>query len=428
MSSLIDIGLKVVRFILCWSFCLPVAGFAADLDFSQAISLAKKESFDLAKSASESRQSVAERDSQKGRYFPTLSANASAGVDGDSISSLPNQKYNSAGLEARWNVYRFGGDLLQGKKLAIEERLAHVSEASTELTVERNLASTILEVIRLQKDFEVEIRVDETRKNGLDIVKKLYSKGLRSLQDVKKIELDVARESLRQEEALQRLAAAKVSLGALIGKGQTLKSDWPWVAQLTKKDNKFKDKFKVIHEHPEKVAGQGALEVADIAVSESRNGYYPSLDLVGNIHWQKYVNAPENIERTSAALVLTVPIFDGFTTRGKVAQAVELKVIAEERVRTLDGELVARRDRALLVFDSAERSFVENNKLLASAKEIYSASLESFRHGMLSANDLAVDLERVLGNENMIVKSLWDWHISAIDLCHAYGMLIGNCL
>lgn len=114
--------------------------------------------------------------------------------------------------------------------------------------------------------------------------------------------------------------------------------------------------------------------IRDHAIAIAKADMRPTLDFNGNFGWstRKTTNFFEgDFERWSAGIVLTVPVFDGLRTAGKVAQAkadrnivAQTKVALENQIRLEAQDAVDRLSVAKKVLDTTELNLRQARKAL----------------------------------------------------------------
>ena len=90
-------------------------------------------------------------------------------------------------------------------------------------------------------------------------------------------------------------------------------------------------------------AAQARYDVTDKEVSRARSGHLPVLDLVASTSRERspsYTTINEKLHHKSVALQLTIPLFSGGTTQGRVRQTIALREKASselEHARQMTG-------------------------------------------------------------------------------------------
>jgi outer membrane protein len=132
-------------------------------------------------------------------------------------------------------------------------------------------------------------------------------------------------------------------------------------------------------------AGLGAVRGA-LLTAES--GYYPKIAVTGELHkwWNDFdggLATEENQEGWSVGLGLEVPIFSGFLTRNKVAEAeARLAKIKEEQFLLKDGIGLQVRD-TFLSLNAAEKSHQATLDAMTAAEENRDLNTRAYQQGLV---------------------------------------------
>jgi outer membrane protein TolC len=152
---------------------------------------------------------------------------------------------------------------------------------------------------------------------------------------------------------------------------------------------------------------------------------FPSLDFnVSYGYFQSTVSGPQY----STGLVLTVPLFDRLQNYGAYAAQADVATQAElevERIRRL-----ARRewDSAKGALPLAIETALARDKTLVVARGLYEDNVRRFERGLIEANGLSVDQQRLLQSEQLAVRGWATAHGTLARLCFARGLRIKECL
>jgi outer membrane protein len=134
--------------------------------------------------------------------------------------------------------------------------------------------------------------------------------------------------------------------------------------------------------NPDWVKLEAGLKALDGAVTTARSGYYPKIALTGELHrwWNSYTTGmatPANKEGWSIGVGAEIPLFDGFLTRNKVAEALanvsrlkEQKLLLQEGIGLQLRELFLGLEAATKTYEAADKAMVaarENRDLTSRA-------------------------------------------------------------
>ena len=119
---------------------------------------------------------------------------------------------------------------------------------------------------------------------------------------------------------------------------------------------------------------EAGLKALDGELKTARSGYYPKIALTGDLHrwWNSYnagMATSANKEGWSIGAGLEIPLFEGFLTRNKVAEAVaRLSKLKEERLLLSEGIGLQLREQ-FLGLGAASKTYQAASKAMAAAQE-----------------------------------------------------------
>jgi outer membrane protein TolC len=119
---------------------------------------------------------------------------------------------------------------------------------------------------------------------------------------------------------------------------------------------------------------EAGLKALDGAVETARSGYYPKVALTGELHrwWNSYTAGAataENKAGWSIGVGLEMPIFDGFQTRNRVAEALaRVAKLKEEKFLLREGIGLELRE-LFLSLDAASKTYQATDRAMVAARE-----------------------------------------------------------
>jgi outer membrane protein TolC len=119
---------------------------------------------------------------------------------------------------------------------------------------------------------------------------------------------------------------------------------------------------------------EAGLKALDGAVETARSGYYPKIAVTGELHrwWNSYtagMATAANKAGWSIGVGAEIPIFDGFLTRNKVAEALaQVSKLKEQKLLLREGIGLQLRE-LFLGLDAASKTYQATNKAMAAAQE-----------------------------------------------------------
>ena len=127
-------------------------------------------------------------------------------------------------------------------------------------------------------------------------------------------------------------------------------------------------------------------------------------------------------------ITLSIPLFDRLERYGEFKEAVHNQSVSElqfEKVKRKAKQEWKSTEGAFLI---ALKSARQREKTLATSRKLYEDNLKRFKRGLISANDLIVDLSRLFDSETFAVQGWAEVHRKFTSLCHSVGQRVGNCL
>jgi outer membrane protein TolC len=126
--------------------------------------------------------------------------------------------------------------------------------------------------------------------------------------------------------------------------------------------------------NPDWAKVEAGLRALGGAVTTARSGYYPKVAFTGELHrwWNSYtagMATAENKAGWSIGVGLEIPLFDGFLTRNKVAEALaRVAKLKEEKLLLREGIGLQLR-ASFLALDAASKTYQAANRAMVAARE-----------------------------------------------------------
>lgn len=171
----------------------------------------------------------------------------------------------------------------------------------------------------------------------------------------------------------------------------------PELTSLSPLTGSLEEYLQKLRTRPDILANQQNIQVADKQVSIAKGGHYPSVDFVGNYYFDR-----TGVLATSewdAALVFSVPLFQGGGVQASVREAV-----AQRRVAELDShELLRRAERDLAVLYRNYQQMIDRlesqKKAKNSAEEAYRLNRRDYQNGLVTNLDVLQSLNLYIQNK-----------------------------
>jgi outer membrane protein len=400
------------------------------------------------------RQAAAAVGLSQSAYFPYLAASAGAGYD-RSFVSFPTLKQGPgplavtvvsggtltldaaaerAALGVKWLLFDFG------------ERKAGVTAAKEKLVManvgfnatHQQIVFTVTQSFYKYNSARQKVEVAESSLQAAETIKRSaqaqLEHGLTTKPEVLQAEQQTAQAAFDLEAARGALSDAQVALVESLGILPTTKlqvaeiSNKPITENIDYTLNEMLDR--ALSQRPDLVAKLANVRARRAELQKTRAAYYPKVVLGAHAGWAELdVSAKGsqffggNQPVYGGGLAIELPIFDGFARGNK-------RRLAESELRAAEDELAESRDAAIREvwqaytdFTTALRKQEFAAKLLLAAEDAYTASLESYGHGLGTYVDVANAQRSVTSARGVAVDTRSAIYTAAAALALSVGDL-----
>jgi outer membrane protein TolC len=396
----------------------PSADFFADLEQFHARSLVLR---------SEREHLEAEGNSTLAKllaFTPSLSAGLGKYRDslkGASASQSPtyNTNYEYWRAQADWNLFHGGADYhALGAQQKVEEA-QRFQLKSQELQVELDGAKLLFRRLYLLDVLKAQAELQRLKEESLKIGRDRFTHGRIPLQEVAKMEVDLAQQQnvVRQSEI--DIAENEAAYRALFVEDLHTR-DWPFVEgqklDFAPSSGSFATK-----------SLSAKAEGLEESWKSSKGKWWPSLDFS-----LKYLSFPlrggnPGTEWTGT-LELSLPLWSHYETVAENAQAyasfVQARNEAESAVKNESEQNSFLRKKTRL----SEASLVAARQVLEKSDRLYQDELRSFQLGRLSTNDLFQEQARKIQSLLSYAQSRLSYHEGLMEACALAGQSARTCL
>jgi outer membrane protein len=333
---------------------------------------------------------------------------------------------NGAAIVANMNLFRSGGDA------ALVTAASHdIGNERETLQRERQGAEddavqALVDVIARVSQTQITFQIVKLKDQSLTIARERFDRGLLPAQEVDKVEIELENSRSKWIDAKTAEAEARSRLKSLLG-SDSIEIQWPWKDAVVKGPQLDTVEFKLSN-RPDYRAATEASEAERWRKRSAYSSFLPSLDLQASYGTVDLSNTPRR--DWSAIFTLTIPLFDRFKSWSdlKIQEMTQMtqEIVRESIVRSAPGEIDSFRES----FRSARESALNRERTSRLTERLYKDNLQRFRLGRASANDLALDQNRLLDSQFLEVEGWLTAHVSIMKLCHALGGSIsvdGSC-
>lgn len=333
-----------------------------------------------------------------------------------------NQQSRSEGdywkATATWNLFQ-GGSEYRKSKAADAAYSSYLFEIQDERKqVELAGALLIFKKIFLIEKFEVLSRLVALKQESLKVVQQRFQHGQIPRQEVTKSEVDLAQAESRRREAQIELIDNSTQIKNIIGADFVTKT-WPFNIQQKMKSNTNLAQLALLQKLEwSKTSRQELYKAADGA-------FWPSLDLQVDYKEAPLHSNPE--KSTTAALVLTIPLWSRWDSKATQAQAYEDLRRIENQLAQTQREIKNRRDVALEKLELTRKNLIDSESNLEKSKRLYEDILKNFRLGRITVNDLFQEQTRLLEVEQNNLSQKLSFHSSFVESCYLLSEALKSC-
>lgn len=321
----------------------------------------------------------------KGGYYPSfkLSSSYTYATPLDSNMGASPDNYD-ARFSVKQTLYDAGAtsNLIEGVRQSIKAQEYDVKKTALDIVL--NIKSAFYEVVKRRNLLAVAKSSLSRAEKHLEQAKALYGEGLSPRSDVIKTEVQVSNAHLDVIKAENAILLAKANLAAAMGLSVTMNfevmaegstSQTPLLPTLS-------DTMTHAYEGRPEVRGiRAKIDVAQTNIRQVESGLYPGLSLDASYGWQKDTFVPDN-KKWSIGLTVSIPVFEQFTTRSKINQAVAtLNGLKAAELQTLRNVELDVQQAWLSLKEAMERLGV-TKKALEQAEEDMRVSEGRYKEGL----------------------------------------------
>ena len=348
----------------------------------------------------------------------TPGVNLAAGREESKLNGQETSNYGYWRASAVWNLFRSGGDFFAWRAAKLTEESQGYRVQDEKLQVELVGAHAIFEQLYFRDAVGAQRELLKLKEEAVRIATDRYKQGKSPLQDVAKLEVDLAQQRIRVRSAELEQFKNEMEIKSLfVDSLQT--RDWP-----------FLEGQQMSWE-----SGSGALSTKRLAARAEaaknswrgvRTQHLPRVDL--NFNYREYPLKTRSNDTWSGVLELTIPLWSRFETSAASAEAFAEYIASED-----DGLLAARaesakRDYLRRKVEIGQANVAEAKRNLEKANRLYEDMLRSFRLGRLSANDLFLEQDRKITNVLSYSQSRLAFHDGLMEACALWGLEARDCL
>jgi len=402
----------------------------------ECLTMAFKQSPDLAKAGSNLAISNAGLVSSIGGMLPHLSASSSYSQSGSSAVSYGLSDTTSA--EVIKNQY--GTSLAVSQALvnlpvwarigqsAYSRKAAGATYDLARATLSYNVKQAYFNLVKLQKALRVsQAAVDQSEQQARQ-ARLMNQLGSMSRADLLKIEVQLTQSKVNLLNARTALISGQQALATLIGMTAEVAADTILALPDTSKAAPQRDSLlrRALEINPSYVAAHNSYRAAALGAWSSWTSKLPSLSgnySYGFSNYRQYQDPADwNLhDGWSVGLSLNWNIFDGFITEAGIRQAYAQKSSARADLFTAQQNVASQIDQAHLGLMTAREGLSLVGTLLQQAEEDYRLTSEKYRLGSASVLDLLTSQVTFNTAQQTATNAICDYYLAEAKLQQVMG-------
>jgi TolC family type I secretion outer membrane protein len=321
----------------------------------------------------------------KGGYYPSfkLSSSYTYTTPLDSNMGASPDNYDTR-FSVKQTLYDAGAtsNLVEGVWQNIKAQEYDVKKTTLDIIL--NIKSAFYEVVKRRDLLDVAKSSLISAEKHLEQAKALYGEGLSPRSDVIKTEVQVSNAHLDVIKAENAILLAKANLAAAMGLPVTMNFEVTAEGSTSQTPSlpTLSDTMTHAYEGRPEVRGiRAKIDSAQTNIKQVESGLYPGLSLDASYGWQKDTFVPDD-KKWSVGLTVSIPVFEQFTTRSKINQAVAtlngLKATELQTLRNIELDV----QQAWLSLKEALERLGVTKKALEQAEEDMRVSEGRYKEGL----------------------------------------------
>lgn len=390
------------------------------LDFSSSIAKILSRSPDIAESKLNLEVYRAKNLPNRLRFLPNVSLSATMPLSNNFLTNP-----QSVSINSNLNLFRWGADYFGLLASISGEESQRFAVAAKILIAEQEAVNALISEIQRVKEVDIYIEIVRNQAELLKIAQKRYQRGFLPLQEVEKLNVELANAKASLADGQIRETETRAKLENLLGSSH-IKIEWPWVEDLKKGRGQAlaKEEFR-ISQRPDWIAVQKNVESQADTLSQNWRLLLPSVD--AQISYGNYSGFFGSFTGWAGMVSVSIPLFDQLTNYSKAKAQANLKAMGENEMEKVQRDAKSQWQASQLKFQVAIETALVREETLKLSRKLYEDNFKRFQAGRVTANDLTIDRARMNSAELFAVQGWAVVHITFADLCHSLGYRISNC-
>ena len=404
----------LVVFLVAVMFHISIAQL---LTLDDCISLAKQNNLLLQQAKMDIDAARASLTDANSSYYPSISASTNYRYGGS--ASVDASGSFSTGINAQYTLYK-GGSIRAGSKIAKTRiKIAEENYRQQENEIVLSVKQTFYKILQTQEQITLVNSILKRRNDNLTLLKLNYNVGRENQPNVKQAEVSLNQTEYDYMQAEQNLALAKLSLSQLLNlSGQEMSIqyqdktiEFPPLDSLTKLAENGR---------PEIISQKANRDVLAEQKTQAVSNYLPTLS-VSSSYGLSGDNFLEQNDNWSAGIGLSLPLFNGFSTKAKVKQTTISIKQSDLKLQDLFNSVESEVKQAYSSLALAKKNLEVSNKTLEAAQDAYQLTKLQYEQGSTSYFFLQQKESELTQAENSNVTALYNLRTSNAALEKSIG-------
>ena len=417
---------KIVFFLLLIGFQLSAQSKKWTLE--ECVDYAIKNNISIKQSELDLKTSDVEKLEAIGGFLPTLNGNANYSINtGASINPVTNQFQNqtfkSFSASANSNIMLFNGlanwKTLQRSKLNQIANTYRLDKMKDDIAL--SIANSYLQILFNKEQLKVQKNQNLVTKENIKRTQELIEAGSLPAGDIYELQATDATQEQQIISTENALLISKVALcQTLLLEDYATFDISDEVIDLPMSNITNETQEAILAKAKESVKDvKIALSNVDVAkkdVAISRSSYLPTLaGFVGyNTRWSEstpfnFADQLSLFDGTAVGLQLSVPILNGFATRGRVQRAKINQERSEFQLKQAELDLERNVYQAYNDVINAKKSFEAAQKTLEARKQSFNFSKERYEVGLMNSFDFSQSTIAYENAQSEVLRTKYDY-------------------
>jgi outer membrane protein TolC len=331
-----------------------------------------------------------------------------------------------SGLNARWNLFSGGRDLLNREMTATGRDISRLDSEAVINAVAASVIQSYYNYLTADAFLAIARQSAATVEDQLRVMQVRYDEGAALKSDL--LSLRVRRAEAQEEEARSRnrRELARAALATIMGSGTDtpLEPDKNATTSLDVPEHFDAGLAYALANRPEVRSVHEKVRQSRMAVDQARTGYIPSIDAFGKLYYDdEDMDYNWDDDNWTAGILFNWELFRGFGTRAqeKEAQAIFEAMLQQDRKATLAVELEVK--SAYLALDEANARLEVARSRVANADETLVLVRRQYESGAATITRyLEAELARSQAQMSQ-AAALYDREKALADIARSIGHL-----